>query len=215
MIAWAEEAVLSQRRLLKSTETLRIASSAWLQEQVLIPKFAQLEKSIGPDIKVEFHVPTASLEERLLESLSDFAVACHPPESPEIAFRRLQKEKWIIVAPSRWKSSSLKNVERLIQLPFIRHLDSHQEIFLPWVKTPLEARLSMNSLNSVRAAVKKGLGWSVMPKLAALKDLEDGSLLELPIEVNVDDRFVCLWWLRNRSSVKSHASVLSRWICEA
>ncbi|MCC3356110.1 LysR family transcriptional regulator [Bacillus sp. REN16] len=57
-----------------------------------------------------------------------------------------------------------------------RFLEEHGVLF------QIESAMEMGSIQSVKSAVEAGLGVSILPKLTVLKELEYGTLCEIPIE---------------------------------
>lgn len=214
LIVWAEDSIASQRQILKNKSSLGIASTTWLAEQLLIPAAERLAKSLTPSRTVAFTVPDDGFETCLLEGRVDFVVVCHPPENPEIEHRQLSPEAWTVALHPSMKpkrSQNASTLEALAKHPFIvhRHLDLDQ--FLPGVRTE-PAALSFDNLVGVRAALRAGQGWSVVPRLLVKEDLETGRLDEIPNVIEMKDRKVCLWWLRNRRAVRAEAPKLASWL---
>ena len=61
LVAWADESVRSQTALLQSKSLLRLSSTAWVAEQLLIPALPALAKKF-PDSRFSFTVPDRGFE---------------------------------------------------------------------------------------------------------------------------------------------------------
>lgn len=218
LVAWVNDSVESQKRMLTSRQNLRIAATAWFAEEVLIPHLGQLPKFLGHDISVSVHLPEKGLEPALLDGSVDFVMTCHPPENPEIEHRSLIAETWVIVTPKSWEAELRKHahpLELLANKPYVRHLHLNHDLFLPELKTLTESNYSFDTLAAVKTAVRCGYGWSVVPRFLVDYELQQKHLYEVRYELDVKDRRVCLWWLRNRLQPKRLSTKLAPWLKQA
>ncbi len=214
LVAWVEESIQTQHHLISEKSSLRFASTMWFFESQIIPNLMSLKKKLGTDISLSMSVPSKSFDDALIGGSVDFVIVCHPPNSPEIEHRQLINEKWIIVAPSSWKSELKKNFHEIIQdKPFIRHTDINQDLLIPNIIIR-QNDIVIDNLIGVRSAVCSNLGWSIVPKILVRRELEEGRLIELHLEVPIRDRKICVWWLRNRQSSKKIAHKICAWINE-
>ncbi|MGZ3782644.1 MAG: LysR substrate-binding domain-containing protein [Pseudobdellovibrionaceae bacterium] len=74
--------------------------------------------------------------------------------------------------------------------------------------------VTVDNLIGVRSAVISGLGWSFVPKFLVHRDVLEGRLFQVPFDVPVSDRKLCIWWLRSRKSSKKQAAKLCSWLRE-
>lgn len=213
LVAWTEASIQSQKKTLSGKSNIRIATTMWLAESILIPNFKDLKKAFDEKNSFSFSVPNKEFELALMDGSTDFVIACHAPENPEIEHKKIIEEEWVIVVPSAWK---LKNGSDLLELknrPFIRHNDLNADLFIPELASDIkEGPISFDNLIGIRSAVKEGLGWSIVPKLLVKKDLEERTLVAVPYHFTMSDRKVCVWWLRNRFDSRKISPKISHWI---
>ena len=219
LVAWAENSILTQKKILLGKSSLRIASTMWFSEELLIPHLPKLLELLGSNTSVLLSVPQNNFELALVDGSVDFVIVCHPPENPEIEHRQIREEKWVIVAPSGWqkelKAKGSKALEILKDRPFIRHTDINVDLFLQERMELKESGISINNLIGIRSAVCEGLGWSLVPRILVARYLEENRLIEVPYDIPVRDRNICIWWLRNRSDIKRQSGKFLTWIKES
>ena len=105
-------------------------------------------------------------------------------------------------------------MEVLKSKPFIRHQQINEDIFLRDFGTLTDSGITIDNLIGIRTAVIQGLGWSIVPKLSIVSALNEGKLLEIPHKISIQDRKVCLWWLRNRYETRAQSNKIASWIKE-
>lgn len=215
LVAWVEESIQSQKNLISSKNSLRIASTMWFSETQIVPYLPKLRSLLGDDSSFLISFPDKSFEYALIGGAVDFVIVCHPPENPEIEHRQIVDEKWIAVAPASWRKDLKGKGERCLDVlkhkPFIRHADLNEDLFLPNIEIN-ESGIVIDNLIGVRAAVCSGLGWSLAPKFLVNAEIKEKHLIEIPYEVPVYDRMVCVWWLRNRYESKKQSSKICAWV---
>jgi DNA-binding transcriptional LysR family regulator len=206
LVAWVETSIQSQKKVIQSKNNLRIASTMWFSEEILVPWFSSLKKSLGENLSLSLSVPNKNFELALMDGSVDFVVVCHPPENPEVEHRVLGAETWVLIAPRSWAphlKANRGNIKQMLQeKPFIRHSDLNTDLFFPDISEFTDADVRIDNLVGIRAAVCEGLGWSLVPEILVHRSLGEGRLIEIPYQVSVHDRKICLWWLRNRSDSK-------------
>lgn len=212
MIAWLEDAIKSQHAFLNSYQSIRIASTPWLTERILIPKYNELMKQFPKETRFSFVTPDGNFEEELTQSRVEFVIVCHPPETPEIEHLRLANEKWVVVTANDPKKKYENASGVIAQLPLVEHSGMNIANFLDPQTAQLipNSRLSIDNFLGIRRAVIAGLGWAIVPHLLVQNDIRNKLLVEL--DIGIQDRKVCLWWLRNRSQNKRLSSKLATWI---
>ncbi|MGZ3787576.1 MAG: LysR family transcriptional regulator [Bacteriovorax sp.] len=213
LVAWTEESIQSQKKTLSGKNRIRIASTMWIGEEVLIPNLPDLKNYFDQNISFLFSNPGKGFEAALIEGSVDFVIACHPPENPEIEHKKVFDEEWVIIAPSSW---GLKKSTALLQLkkrPFIRHSEMNTDLFIPEISAHLqEADVAFDYLIGIRSAVKEGIGWSIVPKLLVKQYLGNHDLTEISYNFATNDRKVCVWWLRNRYDSRKISHKISHWV---
>lgn len=216
LIAWAESSIQSQKKILNAKSSLRIGTTMWFSEEVLIPLSLTAKNFLGDKTKISITVPSKDFELSLIDGSVDFVIVCHPPENPEIEHRQVADEKWVIIAPKAWqKELKLKDEKLLEELkirPFIRHSEMNPDLFIPGMSELLEAGVSIDHLIGIRKAVSEGLGWSLVPKILVQHHLKDQKIIELSYEIPIRDRKVCVWWLRHRTESKKISGRVSAWV---
>jgi DNA-binding transcriptional LysR family regulator len=209
LVAWTEASIQSQKKILSSKSSLRIASTMWFSEELLIPNLAKLRDSLGKDVSLSLSVPSKKFELSLVDGSVDFVIVCHPPDSPEIEHKQVAAEKWAVIAPKSWgKDLDLK------KRPFIRHSEMNHDLFLPDLGELQESGIQIDNMIGIRSAVCEGFGWSLVPRIVIERYLKEERVLEVPYEIPIHDRNVCVWWLRNRYDIKRQAGKVSSWVKE-
>lgn len=219
LVGWTQESIARQKELLESNLTIRIATTTWLAEQVLIPGVEHLKKSIPKLQKVQFINPEKNFEKSLLEADCDFAVVCHPPNDPSIAHSQIRDEPWSIVmsrflAEKHQLKPHTMTIEDLQDIPFVHHQDLNPESFLPRDFAIQQSSFSANNLISIRSALVHNLGWSFVPKALVLNDLESKHLFSFDPHLKMD-RKICVWWARGARQGKRNNSIFCRWVAES
>jgi DNA-binding transcriptional LysR family regulator len=218
LVAWTEASIQSQKKILFLKSSLRIATTMWFSEEVLIPHLSHLRKLLGNDISLSLSAPHKEFELSLIDGSVDFVIVCHPPQTPEIEHRQIIEEKWVLVAPKSWqkdlKFKSPHTLESLKGCPFIRHSEINHDLFFPNAGDFPESGIQIDNLIGIRSAVCEGLGWSLVPRIMINRYLKEEKLIEIPYEIPVHDRKVCVWWLRNRYDNKRLAGKISSWVNE-
>lgn len=216
LIAWAESSIQGQKKILSAKSSLRIGTTMWFSEEVLIPQSSSAKDYLGDKIKISISVPGKGFEMSLIDGSVDFVVVCHPPENPEIEHRPVADEKWVIIAPKAWqKDLKLKDEELLEELKtrnFIRHSEMNPDLFIPGLSELCEADLTIDNLIGIRKAVGEELGWSLVPKILVQNHFKDQKIIELSYDIPIRDRKVCVWWLRNRVESKKTSGRLVAWV---
>jgi DNA-binding transcriptional LysR family regulator len=215
LVAWTNASIQAQKKILSGKSSLRIASTMWMSEVALVPQFTKLRKSFENEKTISFSVPSKSFEAALIEGSVDFVIACHPPENPEIEHKKICNENWAIIAPASWKLKFHTNIEELKNFAFIRHSEMNTDLFIPeFSQERKEADLMIDNLIGIRSAVMAGLGWSIVPKILVAEIIKNSKLTEISYNFTMNDRKVCLWWLRNRYESRKVAPKIMNWLKE-
>lgn len=207
LVAWADESVRSQKALLQAKSLLRLSSTAWVAEQLLIPALPGLAKKF-PESRFSLTVPDRGFERELSEGGTDFVIVCHPPEDPAIAHKQVGKEEWAVIAPASWAKGRAPRFEELLHRPFIRHSGLNPDLVFQGFEREEEPFLSCDNLIGVRSAVLAGLGWSFVPKILVKEHAS--SLVFVPHALEMD-RKLCVWWLRSRSDSRKLSATVCAW----
>ena len=212
LVAWAEASIQSQKKVLQANSSVRIGAPNWFSEEFLIPRAAQFTKYFESKVSIDFSTPPQGFERALIEGSVDFVIACHPPETPEIEHKKLFDEEWVVIVPTHWKSKSKDVLSEILKLPFVRHTGINLDLFIADAENVIEAGTKTDNLIGIRAAVMAGLGWSIVPKILVSSFLHDKKISIWPYNLKVQDRKVCIWWLRNRYELKRQSAKIANWV---
>ncbi len=214
LVAWAEASIQSQKKVLHATSSLRIASPNWFVEEYLIPKINHLKKFYEHQGAINFSTPTQGFEKALIDGSVDFVIACHPPETPEIEHKKLFDEEWVVIVPPLWKPKSKDPLSEICKMPLVQHTSMNLDLFLPEVKNITEADIKIDNLVGIRSAVMNGLGWSIVPRILVKSYIQEKRISIWPYALKVQDRKVCIWWLRNRFELKRQSAKIASWLIQ-
>lgn len=215
MADWVEKSIEDQKKTLLGQSALRIATTMWLAEELVIPGLKNLKNKFSKQINYQISCPAKNFESHLLDGSCDFVIVCHPPEDPAIAHKQLFKEEWVVIAPKKWKEQNKSlSINDLLNRPFIRHAQVNPDTFgLNSEELSAITSMTVDNLISVRTAVKEGLGWSIVPRPLVSQLIKTGFLIEIKYSVEMD-RKLCLWWLRSRSESKKLSGIISTWLLD-
>lgn len=216
---WTEDTLISQQRLLDTKPQLRIGTSMWLSEQVIVPYSACLNRDTGHKYNWLILTPNRHFETELLEGTCDFIITCGAPVDPLIAYKKILPEEWIVIVPKTWQKD-FKNLkdEKLLQAlrkkSFVRHIDINAEEFLNFPERMENISVSVDNLIGIRSAVAKGYGWSLVPRLAVLKELRAQEIVEVSLSElqGIKNNHLSLWWSRARKEHHQLAPTLQQWL---
>ncbi len=219
LVVWTESSIQTQKKILSGKSSLRLSSTMWFAEELLIPNLSKLIKLFDSNTSVLLSSPQNNFELSLIDGSVDFVIVCHPPETPEIEHRQINQEKWIIVAPASWKkdlkAKNANGLDLVKDRPFVRHKDINLDLFLPQKMQIIDSGVSIDNMIGIRSAVHEGLGWSLVPRILVSKYLKENRLIEIPYDIPMKDRNICVWWLRNNSQSKRQAAKICAWIKES
>lgn len=212
---WTDEFINSQSYLAQEKSQIRIAAYAWLAEEMLIPKFDDLNarsnqswvfKVIGPD-----------LEKELIHSRSDLVIHGLSPNDPAIAHKKIVTYSWVVVVPYSWKKNlqylnQNELVEFLQKKKFVRHSGMNIDNVLEFKLTNF-SQLSVDGVIGLRSAIISEHGWSVLPTMSIQSAVHEKKIYKLSMPTLIKDE-VSVWWLRARKDMGEQAKVVARWISE-
>lgn len=211
---WTRESIQSQKNILQSRLNLRIGSTVWLAEQLLIPNLELLQKEMPFPSRFEFSAARNSFELALLQGEIDFAITCTPPDNPLIAHRQIGQEPWVVAVSKKLVPPHVKlNLDSLSNIPFVAHNEINPDLLTNGTSTNLktESLIRSDNLTTVRSAIVHGKGWSYVPKALLLSEIRAGHLATFRPEVKMNEK-VCLCWLRESQIGRSHSETLKKWV---
>jgi DNA-binding transcriptional LysR family regulator len=212
---WTEEYINSQKRLIEEKPQFRVAAFAWLTEEVLVPRFNELQSYSGKDVAWSFKMTAADLEQEIIHNRSDFVIHGHAPNDPAVAHKKIASFPWVVVVPISWKKnlpsgSSEKLLSYLNSKPFVRHsgINPAQILGFSPKKT---ADIIIDGVIGVRAAVIAEEGWSALPAMSVISASKQKLISKLEIPTNIRDD-LSLWWLRSRKDSAQQVRILTKWL---
>ncbi len=215
LVRWMHKSIKEQERALELKQTIKIASTSWLAEQIIFSNLQEfLNKSLNTN-RVSILTPLKSFELSLLEREVDFVISCHPPNNPVVAHKKIGLEKWITIVPYKWKhdintTSNLRDY--LYSRALIRHISINYNIVYPNNDDLIgENEITVNQLHSVRSAISNGVGWGCCPKLLVTEQLRLKKVLEINLPVRLNNN-LSIWWLRERKDIKKNMVEIFNWI---
>lgn len=215
LVQWVDESIAIQKSILGLKPNYRISSYTWLAEQLLIPHFRDLKDQTQNSCHWSYQLVTGSLEDEVINSRTDYVIACQPPYDPGIASKRIAPDPWCIVIPPEWRND-FSNLDEaacfaLLQTkPFVRVNGVDPEDLLDFIPSQI-AELHVDGTIGVRSAVASGLGWSCLPQLALYSDLRAGKSVRLPFNLKKRND-ITLWWSRSRKDLAAQVSEVKAWL---
>lgn len=219
---WTEDSLMSQKKLLDSKPQMRIGTTMWLSEQVIVPYYFCLNKATEDRYNWMILTPNRSFETELIEGTCDYVITCGAPVDPLIAYKRILPEEWVLIAPKAWQKDFKKAdddgiFERLLNKPFVRHYDMNPQEFLNLPEQVQNISITVDNMIGIRSAVSKGYGWSVIPRLAVLNELQNQEIIEIPHSKlkNLKSNHLSLWWLRSRKEPQQLSAKIQQWLAQS
>jgi DNA-binding transcriptional LysR family regulator len=207
---WSRDAMESQRQILQTQTTLRIATTREFSAKILIPNLKSL---IGQN-EVVFSVLCSDdgVEKELLSGRADIGIDCGRPEDPLVKFKSVLPEPYLVVAsPTFLKRFVLHRKEDLLTTP---HLKFNRDPALRLLELKSELSNiagSFNDISSVRAACVAGLGWATLPRYTVQSELSSGTLKAIQ-GWDIQPRSFGVWWIRGRPSFDFWVNETVSWL---
>lgn len=215
ILAWTEESIQSQKRAIESKSSLRLASTMWFSEQVLVPQLKKVQDLVSDLAQIHISVPDIGFEQALKSGEADFVIVCHAPFDPAVAYKKISTEEWITIAPIQYQKQLAHKSESfitqfLLSKNFICHNKLNPNSILNTLQIETPPTFSIDNLIGVRSAVIHNLGWSVVPRILVQETLKTKQVFEIEqIKPTIQNQ-VCIWWLRERHDLKKTALVLEQ-----
>ncbi|USN50449.1 MAG: substrate-binding domain-containing protein [Myxococcales bacterium] len=207
--AWSKEAIFSQQLSLGQQKNIRIATTREFASRILLPKIKML---IGEqDISVSIVTSDSGIENYILSGKADFGFDCGRPQSPGVAFKRLVRERFAIVAsPNFTKKYSIKHFDDLDDKNHLKFMRAEGAVLDLDVNTT-QYFGTFGDISNLRQACVLGYGWAVMPYYMVKKEIEEGALIEITGTHFPDQKFG-VWWQRDRASIIPWIHRASEWL---
>jgi DNA-binding transcriptional LysR family regulator len=209
---WTLDASTRQQELLGQRPTVRLGATRTFTCRVLAPEIVALGR-ILPECRLHLLAFEPPLEGPLLAGKVDIALACGKPADPLVAYRLLLRERYTaVIAKTLAEKHGPKSEADLFGIPHLALRDSRGRYpFRDVVARCREIVAVMNDPMSLLAAVGAGAGWTILPDYAVRDGIVAGTLVGLPLAVDLDQRYG-IWWLRDRTLLKSSVDRLARWV---
>lgn len=207
---WTREAMVSQRLAMDKQESIKIATTREFANRVLLPSI----KSLVDEERyfVSIIANDSGVEQTLLAGNADFGFDCGRPYSPNVAYKRLIHERFVVVASPSFIHAY--NIGIFADLPKMQHLRFIRSEGAVWdMDTEPRRHLfgSFNDMANIREASLLGYGWAIMPFYMVKKEIAEGRLVAIPGHEFPDQKFG-VWWLRERQNLASWIAKASTWL---
>jgi DNA-binding transcriptional LysR family regulator len=207
---WTRDTAESQSMILASQTTLTVATTREFSAKILIPNIKSLIKKRD----VIFSVLTSDdgIENELLSGRADVGIDCGRPEDPNIKFKIVLPEPYVVTAcPDFLGRHDIRVKENLLNTPHLRFKrDPAVGLLELKVELPNIAG-SFNDLGSVRAACLAGLGWATLPRYTVQNEIAVGALKAIP-GWTIQPRSFGVWWRRGQPSLEVWANETISWL---
>lgn len=172
--------------------TLVVGASSTMGNYAL-PCSVYTFKEKFPEVDVRLEVAnTEEILRRVAGDSIDLGIVEGPVEAPGIVSHKIFADEMVLIAPPRepWLSMEYAPVEMLKKEPFIlrepgsgtRRVLERSLAAIGITTRHLNVVAEMGSIDAIKSAVESGLGVSMIPRLAARKEIIKGMLVALPIE---------------------------------
>lgn len=207
--AWSRDAIYSQRLTLERQKSIKIASTREFASRVLLPKSREL---IGDEnISVSILASDASIERLILSGQADVGFDCGRPNSPSIAFKRIARERFVVVAAKAFiERFGITSFSDLTEQNHLRSLRNEGNVW----DLAVEATHyfgTFSDMANLREACILGLGWAVIPYYMVKKELDAGSLIEVLGKEYPEQKFG-VWWLRESKNLAPWIEKATLWL---
>lgn len=174
-------------RRLNERRTLTIATTPEFAMRML-PRFFTKNH---PSIRYEVMASHSSVEGILLKGWADVGIECGRPQSPLIRFKQVAPETLVIAYPEKWGGM---DADALLSRPYLEftRLPAHEILGLS--ENLPETYFRSNSVGFLRELVRKGLGWTIVPRYSVLPGER---LRTFPIRSPRPEKFG-VWWSRQK-----------------
>lgn len=206
---WTRESILSQKLLLNSKKSFVIASTREFASRILIPSSRDLMDEENMSISI---ISTdQGIENLILSGKADFGFDCSRPISKKIAYRRIAREPFSVVAsPNFIKRLKIKSFDDLAEhdrLNFSRNANSLLDTDIE--ETRLNA--TFNDISILRSACVEGFGWAVLPAYAVKEEVINKKL-KIISGAKIEDERMGIWWPAERKSLLPWIEKASVWL---
>lgn len=165
---------------------IQFGGPAELTSQLLLPKLKDLTDAAGAPIRITFGLADGMLEQLRTGTL-DVVLSSVLPRVRGIESEPYFDEEFALVAAPAWAGTVVDedNADRFSGIPVVAYAENLPIIRRFWRTvfgqrpSGLKTAAVIPDLRGIRAAVKSGLGMSVLPVYLIEKELEEGALVRL------------------------------------
>lgn len=206
---WTEEAIFSQNLTLSRQKSLKIATTREFASRILVPQTRAL---IGDDnLTVSLVSSDDGIESLLLAGEADFGFDCGRPQSPLIAFKRVARESFALVAsPQFIKKNKVKTFEDVREHQHLKFTRSKSSI----LDLDVDANHyygTFSDISTMREACKLSYGWAILPYYTVVTEIQTGKLKTIP-GLKIEDAKFGVWWLRERKTLLPWIKRATQWL---
>jgi DNA-binding transcriptional LysR family regulator len=163
-----------------------------------------------PNIHVDFRL-SHNLLTPLLNDELDMVIDCRPHSNPELKVIPLFREEYAVIAANEYITEN--NIKKISDLSHcnILSIDKNLKWWGNFINAlPLEEQgifrrvTEINHIRGIINAAQSGIGIGFVPRYTVLKELEEGSLIELFPELDILKDHINIYIKRNRAELEKN-----------
>jgi DNA-binding transcriptional LysR family regulator len=188
---WATKASNEQSLILGRKNKITLATTREFASRILMPSWNKINYNVD---QIEILTSDGNSETLLLENLADIVIDCGTPYHPDIRFKKVVKEKMVVVASQEFlKRKKEKKLRGEDYIHFQRtDINSLQED----MNLKLNPKFIFSDISTLRSALVHHHGWSLIPYYVVREDLQKKSLVDLNVKLNSPMSFG-VWWKKD------------------
>ncbi|ESJ19938.1 MULTISPECIES: LysR family transcriptional regulator [unclassified Cupriavidus] len=182
-----------QSRAEQEAQRLSIAALPSLANVLLPGVCAALERRY-PHAQIAVHdCADQAAVQRVIDYQVDFALASASPSNPDLLFREILRDRFVLLAPAQWRKPLRKrmHMDELAGLPLISMTDrstAMKYMSAAFLQRGVQFRpkLQLDQIGTIAGFVKEGLGIAVLPYLGimpllSLKGMRVAEIVDGPV----------------------------------
>jgi LysR family transcriptional regulator, glycine cleavage system transcriptional activator len=209
---WTKEAIMNQRLAVEQQRSIKIATTREFANRILLPTITSLVEE--KQYSVSIIASDSGIEDILLAGNADFGFDCGRPYSPNIAYKRLISERFVVVAAPSFIVDY--HISTFADLPQSQHLKFVRSEGAVWdMDTEPRCHLfgTFNDMANIREACLLGYGWAIIPFYMVKKEVANGLLSVIAGRQFPEQKFG-LWWLRDRRNLSDWLAKATSWLLQ-
>jgi DNA-binding transcriptional LysR family regulator len=212
VVSWSRDSIGRLEHILQRRSTIRIGATREFASRILCPELPRFLGELLPKANISILTSETGIEDLLLSGEIDFGFDCGRPYDPLIRYKQVKKERFgVFASPEFSKRHGGKTLEALLELPALQYKRMSLARYLQLATEVDQIAGQFNDLGAMRETCKSGMGWTVLPLYIVRRELEEGSLVQLPVRVTTSDYFG-IWWLRGSSSIEPLIKKAENWL---